>query len=405
MKRNRILYLSLLLLSIGFLYFYGGKVPYALFHTVLFLPIVSAAYMVIIFFRFKYKQDIDRKFIMKGEKVNFIFSINNEDIFPYPYIRVIFFGSDSIFEKSFPVKCFSLLPFQEKNFSIELMCKYRGFYEIGIKAIEIEDFLGIIKLRYNINESKYVTVHPKIVFLDNFYIKTNFVSESHVVFNSIHEDMTTVSDIRKYAYGDSFKRIHWKLTAKSRELMVKNFQNTSETNTIIILDLKKNPYTAEQNAMIEDKVIESTVAVTYYCLSNWVPINLVYYNNGIVNIEAKNPLDFDEIYRILSKISFSQTIDLKDIIDVFLREKINKTNIIVFTSNMDYDLYNQIHKTKFSGYELSVAYISPEEAIDVKKPEVDNILTSLPEIGVDIYKVNINDELKAVFERYRSISA
>jgi len=202
-----------------FIYFYGGKVPYALFYTVILLPVFSLLYTIVVYLRFKYGQETDKRFVTKGDRVNFLFSINNEDFFIYPYIKIAFHGAKTIFANQFQIKNFSLLPFHGKTYSLELQCNYRGSYEIGINSVEIEDFLGLFTFRYNVFEPKYVTVYPRIVVLERFYLKTDFMSESHSVLNSKSEDMSTIADFRKYAYGDSLKRIHWKLTAKSGDIM------------------------------------------------------------------------------------------------------------------------------------------------------------------------------------------
>jgi hypothetical protein len=399
MKQSRILYLCLFFAALVFVYFYGGKIPYMFFYTVIVLPLISLLYTVLVYFRFKYGQDTDKKFVTKGDKVNFLFSINNEDFFLYPYLRVSFYGAKTIFANQFHVRNFSLPPFQGKSFSLELQCNYRGNYEIGINCVEIEDFLGIFKFKYNIFEPKYVTVYPRIVNLDRFFLKTDFMSESHSVLNSKNEDMFTIADVRKYAFGDSLKRIHWKLTAKSGNIMVKKYQSTSETSAIMILDLQKNHFANGENIIIEDKIIESVVSVLHYCLYNWIPVNLVYYSSSLVNVQAKNHLMFNELYEILAKIKFNENIPVKDLLEVYTSSTILKTNILIFTANLDYELYNQIYKTSTSGFDVSLIYVSTENLTGIKNQEADNILSFLPEIGVNIYKLNIEDDIKRVLER------
>lgn len=376
-----------------------------LFYVMLILPVISLLYTIIIFLRFKYNQDTDKKFIIKGDKLNFIFSVKNEDILLYPYIRVTFYGAKTIFTNQFQIKSFSLLPFKGKSFSVELQCNYRGSYEIGIKSVEIEDFLGIFSFEYRVSEPKYITVYPKIIYLDRFYLKTDFLSESHSVLNNKIEDMTTISDVRKYYPGDSLKRIHWKLTAKSRSMMVKKFQSTSETSVVMMLDLKKNPYSSIQNIILEDKVIESIISVIHYCLYNWIPINLIYFSGEFKSIQAKNYLVFNEIYELLAKVSFCESIPVKDLLEVYTNDAPAKTNILIFTSNLDYELYNQIYKTSVSGYDVSLIYTSPEKLLDTKYEDADNILEFLPEIGVNTYKIGIDDDIKILLEEGGYMSA
>lgn len=398
MKRNRILYLTIFIMSFIFVYFYGGKLPYMFFYTTIIMPLVSIFIVLVISFRFKYIQEIDKNHIVKGDHVKLIFRIINEDIFLYPYIKVNFYGTNTIFFNQFISQRLSIEPFNIKDFSYDLECKYRGSYDIGIKSIEIEDFLGIFKYTYKVQETKSVTVYPKITYLEKFYLKTNYLSEAHSIMNTKLEDMTTISDTRKYAYGDSLKRIHWKLSAKKNELISKNYQSTSQICATIFLDLQELNLTVEENTIIEDKLIDAAGAVIYYCLSQLIPINFVFYSDGIKNIKANSLLEFDEIYKILAKIRFKEEIPLDQLMEVYFEDYLLKTNVLIFTASLTYSLYNQIYKNKFSGNEISLIYISNEELTGEKASESENILTNLPEINVMTYKLDINDNVKIVLE-------
>jgi uncharacterized protein (DUF58 family) len=398
MRKSRVLFICLFFLALSFTYFNGGKVPYMLLYTMLILPVISIAFTLVIYLRFKFGQDLDKRFVTKGDKVNFIFSINNEDFFPYPYLRVSFHGSNTIFENQYQIKSFSLNPFSGRNYNFELQCNYRGNYEIGIDYVEIEDVFGLLKLRYTLDEPKYITVYPKIIYLEKFRLKTDFTSEAQTILNTREEDMTTISDVRKYQYGDSLRRIHWKLTARTQELMVKKFQSTSETNTLMMLDLKSNNFSLGENIILEDKLIEAAVAVLYYCLYKWIPVELVYFSDTLYSISAKNHLMFNEIYEALAKVKFNGEIAVEDLLEIYSENALNSTNVVLFTSNLNYDLYGQIYKTACTGYNVSLVYISPEKLTGVRDEEVEDILSSLPEIGIDSYRIGIDDDIKVILE-------
>lgn len=396
MKQGRRLYILLLIAAFIYAYFYGGKVPYMLLFVMILIPIVSVVYTFIVFIRFKYTQELDKKYITKGDIIHFVFRIKNEDFFAYPYIGINFHSDNKIFNNKFSKINFSLKPYKSRTISLELQCNYRGRYFIGIKNVEIEDFFGLFKFRYPINDSKKVIVNPRIILLDRFYIKSDYISESRSMVNSLEEDMTTISDIRSFINGDSMKRIHWKLTAKTGDILVKKYQCTSQTNAIILLDLYRNNYDTESNIIIEDKVIESVVSVIHYCLYNWIPVELVYYNESLVRMSGKNPLMFNEMYDQISGIQFTGSVPVCDILDVITSDTLEKSNILIFTSNLDYTLYNQIYKVGSSGFDVSLVYISPEQLIEAENPDVDKMLSTLSEINVTNYKIQINDDIKQV---------
>ncbi|NLC68550.1 MAG: DUF58 domain-containing protein [Clostridiaceae bacterium] len=398
MTRNRILYLCLLLLSFSFVYFYGGQVPYMLFFTTLLLAFLSLVYTIIIYLRFKYHQEIDKKYIVKGDTIKFSFIISNEDFLFYPYISIKFFGTETIFSEQFKTRTLSLMPFSERVYSFTLSCKYCGNYEIGVSRIEIEDFLGLFRLVYEVPFPLSINVYPRIIMIDRLRLKMDFFSESYYVLDSKYEDIGALQDIRKYTYGDSLKKIHWKLTAKLNELMIRKFQSASEASVIIALDLKKNNFSSEQNTIIEDKLIESAVAINYYCLYSWIPVKLVYYTKEIVTINASSPFDFQNIYNRLAEIRFASEFSISETLDVYIRNSAVKTNLLILTSNLSYDLYDVVYYANFSGFHSVVVYVSPSEFTGGENEQAESIMSAIPRIGAHIYKINASDDIKPVLE-------
>ena len=234
---------------------------------------------------------------------------------------------------------------------------------------------------------------------ERFNLKTDFFSESYSVSDSNYEDIGALQDIRKYAYGDSLKKVHWKLTAKLNKLMIRKFQSATEASVAIVLDLKKNSLNFTQNTIIQDKIIESTIAVIYYCLQRFIPTTLVYYSKEITTIKANNPFDFQNIYKYLSEIRFASDFNVSELLDVYIKNNVIKSNLLIITSNLSYDLYNAIHYSTFSGYNTVILYISPEEFTGTINEDTENIIKNIPKIGAYIYRININDEIKAILEK------
>ncbi len=108
---------------------------------------------------------------------------------------------------------------------------------------------------------------------------------------------------------------------------------------------------------------------------------------------------FNHIFEILAKVKFNEYVPVKDLLEIYINSALEKTNILIFTSNLDYELYSSIYKGCSAGFGISLVYTSPETITGVRNPEVENILTSLPEIGVSCYRLNIDDNTKEILER------
>lgn len=394
MKRNRILYFSLFTLALFFIYFYGGKIPYMFFYTIAITPLVSILLTTIAFFRFTYFEEIDKISIVKGEEFNYNLNICNEDFFLYPYINVTFSTGNVFLGKQLEKESFSLFPFSKKTFQFKAVAKYRGEYEIGIKSIEFEDYLGIFKLTHKPQSSKVVKVYPRVVELSGVKLKPMLLSESHSIPNTMSESTNTMSDIREYIYGDSIKKVHWKLSSKMNKLLVKKFDATSKANSALILDLTKLKCSPEENLSIEDTLIECVVSFAYYLLGGRSNVSLIYYKDKYTEIRAQNILQFQDIYDLLAKITFNNhnNIEVKDLLSMYVQNNsLKKSNILLFTSSVNSDLIDELYKATLSGFDVNLLYVSNNNE------EKTKMLKELPEIGITAYKISVEDDIKEIF--------
>ncbi|MDF2612338.1 MAG: hypothetical protein K0S71_124 [Clostridia bacterium] len=401
MQRNRVVYGTFLVLAMTFSYFYPGIVSSLFFYTILLIAAVSFSYTLYIYFKFSYLQGVDKKFVTKGEKVHFNVDIVNETKILYPYIEILFYGVDTIFTKHFKTKKIAVLPFSRGRYDFEIDCLYRGYYEVGLKQIQIKDFLGLLSFKYQVLEPKYITVYPRIITLSQFPICTNQLSYVEGVLSGKEEDRITISEMRKYAYGDSIKKIHWKLSAKKDEIMVKNFDSTITVGATMLLDLTENPYTLIQNTILEDKVVEAAIAVIHYCLQHNLEVNLIYHDHEMTKKKAVDYSYFESLYHTLFKIKFESQIEFSDTVKLALGGGTERNTVVLVTSNLNEKIYGQISMCRHEGYSILLLYISPADIVpsnEAQKADRETIILALQEMNVRVYKVEINDDIQSILE-------
>jgi len=70
--------------------------------------------------------------------------------------------------------------------------------------------------------------------------------------------------------------------------------------------------------------------------------------------------------------------DIKDVLNIYVKNSVlKKTSILLFTSNLDYGLYDEIYKTKLMGYDINLVYVCPKHVVNTASFEVNNILNEL----------------------------
>jgi len=400
MRLNRILYFVLLFLSFVFVYFYGGRVPYMLFYLVIALPIVSVLYTVLLYFSFTCRGTIENNHVLKGRRTNYIFEIYNKSPFLYPYIRIEFLESAKLLSEDLKPRFFSLLPFSRKKLCYELNCKYRGVFDVGIKSIELRDFLGIFSFKRRPKRHNNIIIYPNVIILESFTPALCLLSESTTASgNSVMEDTDVISEIRPYSYGDNPKRIHWKLTSKLSSLMVKKYRNNNNNSINVYIDVRKNSFGYIENIEIEDKIIEAALSIIYYCLSNRISTNVIYFDNEYAKIKANNLFMFKEVYDVASKLSFSGNTDINEVIERDLQNSAIPEAVIIVTCNPDFNPNSFILNRYLPKGNISLVYISPNKlAPDIVQKEKSS-LDSISDSGINLYSMGTNDDIKKVLEK------
>ena len=363
MAKNRILYINVVLFSLTFVFFYGGRIPYMIFYTTISIFVVSIAYTLTVYFCLSFKAYVDSPDIIKGSLFNYSIDIKNKSPLFFPYVKIVYEETDMFILENGRMTL-SVGPFAGTGLKFALTSKYRGRYKIDNYEIKIMDFLGLIRLPIKKAKGEYVTVYPRIVPIDRVFHNTRFNIDSISQTSSSIEDTSSVSDIRSYYNGDSMKRIHWKLTAKTRQIKIKNFEKVEKPSVLLLLDLSRTEGD-EPEAILrtEDKLIEAYVSVLYYFLKIQINVNVIFHDGELVSIKADNMGLFQPLYEKASTLDFVGGADCEEILDYISVGGANLSNICVFSSKLRKTLIERLHACTERGSFVSLVYTNEKNAL------------------------------------------
>ena len=130
---------------------------------------------------------------------------------------------------------FSEVPvLSETNQDVPVLYKRRGKYQYGDFLIESGFPFIFFRKTIHCQCRGEVIVYPEIKELDAGIpdMVTNWYDSSHTKIGKGDE----FSTIREFRYGDDWRRIHWKASAKSAQVMVKEYAAYEPKNLTIVLD-------------------------------------------------------------------------------------------------------------------------------------------------------------------------
>ncbi len=296
--------LGLWLLSLSVISFYGGAVSYGFFFGVTLVPVVSAVYLLAVYFRFKIYQKLESRNVVCGQPVPYFFVLQNDDYFAFTSVGVRLFSSFSYVEKLPDGTSYELLPGDKYTFETKLVCKYRGEYEVGVKEIVITDFLRLFQVSYRVPETIKALVLPRVVRVDELQCIADIAD---LLQRETYRAQTQADVVvRDYVAGDALKQIHWKATARAQALKVRNCTGEEKTGIAILCDTKRYSGDNREYLPLENKMLEVLLALTVYFAQRNMACDICYGQRGMVCCHVQDLQDFDAFYRQAARIDFAK---------------------------------------------------------------------------------------------------
>ncbi len=385
---NRILLIVLIIASGVFASNYGGNVSYALFYMSLFIPIVSLLYTFYVYVRFRIYQEIGQRIVVKGDLIPYSFTLANEDYITFRSVKVNFLHDKSTISNSEDIREYCLLPGQSETMETRLRCNYRGEYYVGANTVDIIDYLYLFKITYPITSKLKVTVLPRVVQIHKlgFAPAQKDVKNSPYLLNAEQDSMDI--ETRKYMNGDSLKQIHWKVSAKRNQLFSRKYISNPKSEVVILMDLKPIHEDSLTSIIIEDKIIESVLAIANYCKDNNTRAKIYYEQSGLKSAFIRGKTDFDLFYQMSIGMRFNAQISTEEILMECQSFTKNSGFYIVITHELTVELYKSMMEISENGSDMSLLFIRDKLTADE-----EDIIKSLKLSGISIKIVSREDEI------------
>ena len=163
MKTRRGIFFLLWILSLIAISFYGGAISYGFFFGMTLVPVISFAYLLLVYLQFRIYQEIESRSIICKQPMPYYFVLQNSTFYAFAGISARLFSGLSYVLEMPDDEEYELLPGDRYTCRTKLVCKYRGEYEVGVKEIIITDFFRLFRLRYAIPSTIKALVYPRII--------------------------------------------------------------------------------------------------------------------------------------------------------------------------------------------------------------------------------------------------
>jgi uncharacterized protein (DUF58 family) len=155
----------------------------------------------------------------------------------------------------------------------------RGAWIIGPARIASGDIFGMSIKRQELPATDTLVVYPKIVPLTALGLPAYHPFGAAKTPQRLVDDPLRLTGTREYVAGDSFRHIHWKATARRRELQTKVFDPSATRPLAIFCNARTSTYIAMDRDLFE-LAITAAASIARWGWEEGYPLGL--YMNSIL---------------------------------------------------------------------------------------------------------------------------
>lgn len=205
--------------------------------------------------------------------------------------------------------------------AFHLILDKAGNYEISICTIRIYDISGLFYLSCKSGEGAAVVVLPELYPVSVRLSETvrNFVGDSEV-YDTVRsgDDASEILKLRAFQDGDKLKNIHWKLSAKTGELVVKESSMPRACSTVLLLDSRADTKGARR-VKRTDAYIRAAASLSFSMMDMECPHYVAWYSRRFQDVVRMRVGNEESFYELL--VYLLQDFTGEDKVDISERYK------------------------------------------------------------------------------------
>lgn len=177
-----------------------------------------------------------------------------------------------------------------------------GFLFVEIEQVEICDLFHLFKKKITVKGRDRVAVMPEIYRASVTLQEStrDFLIESEEYDkNKPGDDISEVFQIREYRGGDRLQSIHWKLSARTDDLMVREYSLPIACAVVVFWDMEYDPREGYGEL---DEFFEAGISISLGLLEAGCEHYAVWYDRSSQDLERMEMKEQDDVYLLIERL-------------------------------------------------------------------------------------------------------
>lgn len=196
------------------------------------------------------------------------------------------------------------------------------------------------------------------------------------------EDPSSPSDFRAYQQGDPLKRIHWKMSARKREIIVRQFEEPALPDALVLLDTSAphlgGGIAPELAAYLQDALLETAASVVACQIRQDNPVRMPLI--GERPMEYSSRMGLNVLLDELARLSFTETERFERVLMMQMGELRKTGAVVIITTRLTSALADLIVRMKRMGPNVRLYFVT----FRAEDPETTPLVGRLQQGGVEV---------------------
>jgi uncharacterized protein (DUF58 family) len=169
-----------------------------------------------------------------GDRLRVTYTLRNTGRLIKPWLEI---HNPTTLPGGLPGRALSLRGRQERSWLVRTPLVRRGHFRIEPLQIRTGDPFGIFEASASVGQGITLVVYPRIDALPLWLLPPASIEGARAPPERTLQTTPLATTVRPYAPGDSMNRIHWRTTARTGEIQVKEFDLEQTADAWLFMDL------------------------------------------------------------------------------------------------------------------------------------------------------------------------
>ncbi|MBF5031296.1 DUF58 domain-containing protein [Micromonospora sp. ANENR4] len=171
---------------------------------------------------------------------------------------------------------------QASSVAYTVRADVRGRYEVGPLVIRLTDPFGLCELTRSFPSTDHLTVIPQVTPLPSVRLPGEYAGSGDSRARSVAVHGEDDAATREYRMGDDLRRVHWKSTARTGELMVRREEQPWESRATVVLDTRAAGHRGEGPTASFEWAVSAAASIAVHLREAGYKLRLVTGNGADV---------------------------------------------------------------------------------------------------------------------------